>query len=142
VLGETMAGLIDGRGLPTPSAPRRGPEITFSGRLARAYGYGSLAGPALFAGAVEQAQGMLDLAIAVCRDPEPGAVGEALDTIGAALVAARALLDTEQGLRPALDLLFRAVARAATELPDRPFVSSSADDDAGAAELAASRNPA
>lgn len=117
VIGETMAGLIDGRGLAPVSAPRGGAEITLQGRLARTYGYGSLAGPALFAGAIEQAQGMLDLAIAVCRDPEPGAAGEALDTIGAALLAARALLDTEGGVRGALDLLFRVMARAATELP-------------------------
>lgn len=87
------------------------------GRLARAYGYASLAGPAMFSGAVEQAQGMLDLAIAVCRDPDPGEVGEALDQIGAGLIAARALLENEESLRPALDLLFRAVARAATDMP-------------------------
>ena len=115
VIGGTMAGLVDGRGLPPVLPPRGATEITLEGRLARAYGYGSLAGPALFAGAIEQAQGMLDLAIAVCRDPDPGSVGEALDAIGAALLAARALLDTEGGARPALDLLFRAMARAATE---------------------------
>lgn len=118
VIGETMAGLVDGRGLPPVSAPRGATQITLPGRLARAYGYASLAGPAMFAGAVEQAQGMLDLAIAVCRDPHPGEAGEALDAIGAALRAARALLDAEGAMRPALDLLFRAVARAATELPD------------------------
>lgn len=117
VIGETMAGLVDGRGLPSVSAPRGSGEITMPGRLARAYGYGSLAGPALFAGALEQAQGMLDLAIAVCRDPDPGDSGEALDAIGAALIAARALLDTEGGVRGTLDLLFRAVALAATALP-------------------------
>jgi predicted TIM-barrel fold metal-dependent hydrolase len=118
ILGETMAGLIDGRGLPPASTPR-GPEtIALSGRLARAYGYGSLAGPALFAGAAEQARGMLDLAISVCRDPDPGPAGEALDAIGAALVAARALLETDGGLSPAIDLLYRAMARAATERPD------------------------
>jgi predicted TIM-barrel fold metal-dependent hydrolase len=142
VLGETMAGLIDGRGLPAINAPRGGTEITFSGRLARAYGYGSLAGPALFAGAVEQAQGMLDLAIAVCRDPEPGAVGEALDTIGAALIAARTLLDTVDGVRAALDLLFRAVARAATETPDTSLEPALTDADAAATRLSASRDPA
>jgi uncharacterized protein len=115
VVGGTIAGLVDGRGLPSISAPRGRHQITMQGRLARAYGYASLAGPAMFAGAVEQAQGMLDLAIAVCRDPDPGAVGEALDEIGAGLIAARALLESEENLRPALDLLFRAVARAATE---------------------------
>ncbi len=117
VIGETMAGLVDGRGLPPVSKPRGAAEITMQGRLARAYGYGSLAGPALFSGAIEQAQGMLDLAIAVCRDPDPGESGEALDTIGAALIAARALLDTDKGVRGALDLLFRAVALAATASP-------------------------
>jgi hypothetical protein len=110
-----MAGLVDGRGLPPASPPRGGAEITLNGRLARAYGYGSLAGPALFGGAIEQAQGMLDLAIAVCRDPEPGEAGEALDAIGAGFIAARALLNVERGVRGALDLLFRSVVRAATE---------------------------
>ncbi|HEY5286864.1 MAG TPA: amidohydrolase family protein [Solirubrobacteraceae bacterium] len=117
VIGGTMAGLVDGRGLPPVSAPRGTHQITMQGQLARAYGYASLAGPAMFAGAVEQAQGMLDLAIAVCRDPDPGEVGEALDEIGAGLIAARALLESEGNLRPALDLLFRAVARAATDFP-------------------------
>jgi uncharacterized protein len=117
VVGATMAGLVDGRGLPPMSPPRGASQITMQGRLARAYAYAGIAGPAMFAGAVEQAQGMLDLAIAVCRDPEPGDVGEALETIGAALIAARSLLDSEGVVRPALDLLFRAVARAATELP-------------------------
>ena len=117
VIGGTIAGLVDGRGLPPVSSPRGDHQIAMQGRLARAYGYASLAGPAMFAGAVEQAQGMLDLAIAVCRDPDPGGVGEALDEIGAGLIAARALLESEGNLRPALDLLFRAVARAATESP-------------------------
>jgi uncharacterized protein len=118
LLGETVAGLFDGRGLPPVTAPRRGPEITLSGRLARVYGYGSLVGPALFAGAVEQAQAMLDMALAACRDPEPGAVGEALEVIGGALAAAGALLRGEDGVRPAIDLLYRSMARAATEVAD------------------------
>jgi predicted TIM-barrel fold metal-dependent hydrolase len=120
VIGGTIAGLVDGRGLPPVTAPRGATQITLQGRLARAYGYASLAGPAMFAGAVEQAQGMLDLAIAVCRDPDPGTAGAALDAIGAALLAARTLLDSEGVTRSALDLLFRAVARAATEMPGSP----------------------
>jgi predicted TIM-barrel fold metal-dependent hydrolase len=118
VLGGTMAALIDGHGLPPTSPPRRGPSIELSGRLARVYGYASLVGPALFAGAVEQARAMLDMAMAACRDPEPGSVGEALETIGAALSAADALLEVDGGVRRAIDLVYRAIVRAATEIPD------------------------
>jgi hypothetical protein len=119
LLGETVAGLFDGRGLPLVTSPRRGPTITLSGRLARAYGYGSLTGPALFAGAPIQALAMLEMAIAACRDPEPGDVGEALETIGSALSAAAALLQQgDDGVRPAIDLVYRAMARAVTEVAD------------------------
>jgi hypothetical protein len=118
VLGGTMAALLDGHGLPATAPPRRGPSIELSGRLARVYGYASLVGPALFTGAIEQARAMLDMAIAACRDPEPGSVGEALETIGAALSAADALLDAEDGVRAAIDLVYRAIVRAATEIPD------------------------
>ncbi len=118
VLGETMAGLLDGRGLPPVRPPRRGPAIELSGRLARVYGYASLVGPALFTGALEQGQAMLEMAIAACRDPDPGSVGEALETIGRALRAASVLLDAEDGVRPAIDLVYRAIVCAATEIPD------------------------
>jgi hypothetical protein len=118
VLGGTMGALLDGRGLPPTSSPRRGPSVELSGRLARVYGYASLVGPALFTGATDQARAMLDMALAACRDPEPGSVGEALDTIGAALSAADALLDAEGGLRAAIDLVYRSIVRAATEIPD------------------------
>ncbi|MGO9321853.1 MAG: amidohydrolase family protein [Solirubrobacteraceae bacterium] len=118
VLGGTMAALIDGHGLPASGPVRRGPSIELSGRLARVYGYASLVGPALFGGAIEQARGMLDMAVAACRDPEPGTVGEALETIGAALSAAGTLLESEDGVRAAIDLVYRAIVRAATEIPD------------------------
>jgi predicted TIM-barrel fold metal-dependent hydrolase len=119
VLGATMADLLDGRGLPPATPPRRGPSIELSGRLARVYNYGSLTGPALFARVPEQAHAMLEMAIAACRDPEPGDVGEALETIGSALSAAAALLrGPDGGVRAAIDLVYRAIVRAATELPD------------------------
>jgi uncharacterized protein len=117
ILGETIASLVDHKELPSSSSPRGSGQIVMSGRLARVYGYASLAGPALFAGVVDQAKGILELAIAACRDPQPGADGDTLEQVGAALIAARALLDVEGAQRPAIDLLFRAVARAATELP-------------------------
>ena len=119
VLGGTMAALLDSGELPAASPPRRGPSITLSGRLARVYGYASLVGPGLFTGAIEQARAMLDLAVAACRDPEPGPDGEALEQIGAALRAADTLIESEDGLRPAIDLIYRAIVRAATEVPDR-----------------------
>jgi predicted TIM-barrel fold metal-dependent hydrolase len=118
VLGETMASLLDGNGLPPTSPPRRGSSITLSGRLARAYGYASLVGPALFTGAPEQAHAMLNMAQAACRDPEPGEDGEALETIGAALSAADALVTEDGGARAAIDLVYRSIVRAATEVPD------------------------
>jgi hypothetical protein len=118
VLGGTMAALLDGQELPAVKPPRRGPSIELSGRLARVYGYASLVGPALFTGAREQARAMLEMAIAACRDPSPDSVGDALETIGAALRAANVLLEAEDGVRPAIDLVYRANVRAATELPD------------------------
>jgi hypothetical protein len=118
MLGGTMASLLDGRGLPPATAPRRASKVTLEGRLARVYGYGSLTGPALFAGAPEQALAMLQMALAACRDPQPGTVGEALETIGAALDAATTLLREPKGVRAAIDLVYRATVRAATELPD------------------------
>jgi Amidohydrolase len=118
VLGGTMAKLLGGEPLPPVTPPRRGGTITLSGRLARVYGYASLVGPALFGGAVEQARAMLDMASAACRDPEPDSVGEALEVIGAALGAADVLLQTDDGTRAAIDLVYRAIVRAATEMPD------------------------
>jgi predicted TIM-barrel fold metal-dependent hydrolase len=118
LLGGTMATLLDGDGLPETSPPRRRDTIELSGRLARVYGYASLVGPALFSGAVEQARAMLDMALAACRDPDPGTVGDALETIGAALGAASELLEEEGGVRAAIDLVYRANVRAATEIPD------------------------
>jgi uncharacterized protein len=130
LIGGTMAGLIDGRGLPDASLPRGARRVTMDTRLARVYGYGSLAGPALFAGARDQALGMLDLAVSACRDPEPGPEREALEQIGAALMAARALLGVDGGVAPAIDLLYRSMALAATE--HRAPASELTDDSAGA----------
>lgn len=118
MLGGTMAMLMDEGQLPPVQPPRRGSAIKLSGRLARVYGYSSLVGPAIFGGAPEQAAAMLGMAIAACRDPDPGPDGEALETIGAALRAAATLLAEEDGVRAAIDLVYRSTARAATELTD------------------------
>ena len=119
MLGGTMAALIDGEELPAETPPRRGPSITVSGRLMRAYGYASLVGPALFTGVAAQAAAMLDMAIAATRDPEPGADGEALETIGRALTTAGKLASEEDGIRAAIDLVYRSNVLAATQIADR-----------------------
>ena len=118
MLGGTMAALIDGEELPAVTPPRRGPRIEVSGRLMRAYGYASLVGPALFTGVAEQAAAMLDMAIAATRDPDPGDDGEALETMGRALSAAAMLAVEEDGIRPAIDLVYRSNVLAATQVPD------------------------
>ncbi len=118
LLGGTMAALVDGDELPPVTPPRRGGTITLSGRLARVYGYASLVGPALFTGVVEQAAAMLDMAVASCRDPEPGEDGPQLETIGRALEAASRLMTEENGIRPAIDLLYRSNVLAATKVAD------------------------
>jgi hypothetical protein len=118
MLGGTMAALIDGEELPAETPPRRGPSITVSGRLMRAYGYASLVGPALFTGVAAQAAAMLDMAIAATRDPDPGQDGEALETIGRALTAAGKLASEEDGIRAAIDLVYRSNVLAATQIAD------------------------
>jgi predicted TIM-barrel fold metal-dependent hydrolase len=118
VLGGTMTMLMDHRELPPVTPPRRGAQIKLSGRLARVYGYCSLVGPAIFGGAPDQAQAMLGMAIAACRDPEPGPDAEALEAIGNALRTADVLLGEEDGVRAAIDLVYRSTARAATEVLD------------------------
>jgi hypothetical protein len=118
LLGETMAMLMDRGELPASQPPRRGDAIALSGRLARVYGYCSLVGPAIFGGVLEQARAMLDMAVAACRDPEPGGDGEALEAIGNALHCAATLLGEEDGVRAGIDLVYRSTARAATELLD------------------------
>ncbi len=116
VLGGTMAGLLDGRGLPTPSAPRAEPQRRVHARMIRIYGYLLTAGPALFTGNVEMARGSLELARAACRDRQAGALEEPLERVADALDAALVLLAQGDGaLRPTLDLVQRCLAVSATE---------------------------
>jgi predicted TIM-barrel fold metal-dependent hydrolase len=128
MLGETMAALIDGEELPAPTERRRPGAIALSGRLARIYGYASLAGPALFGGSAEQALAMIEMALAACRLPDavaeqaPDHEREALSVIHPALEATNVLLSGADGsqtrVRAAMDLLFRTIALAATGVSD------------------------
>lgn len=134
ILGETMAALIDGEELPAPDEWRRPSAIALSGRLARVYGYASLAGPALFAGVTDQALAMTEMAIAACRLPRSAAADapdherEALAMIQPALESAIVLLresETSEGAtRAAIDILFRSIALAATTVPDAEAIEA------------------
>jgi len=117
MLGETMARLLDGRPLPTPQPPRGSSLLTVPGRLARVYGYASTAGPALFAGMLERAREGVEMALAAAREPELGEDSEALEIIRPALEAASTLIVSEQGARPAIDLLYRTMVRSITDVP-------------------------
>jgi hypothetical protein len=117
---------LSGEDLPPVTAPRAPERITLSGRLARVYGYASLTGPALFSGLAEQAQAMLEMALAACRDPRPGADRHALEMIAAALDCARELGRGADGTAGALNLIYCSMVCAATETPPPPDDARSA----------------
>ena len=120
VAGGTMTALVEGRPL-APAAPPRIPQIrSVSGRLVRLAGYIATAFGAIVGGGppIEPMRGLGHLALArtVCRDPDPGVVGPALERIDALLAAAEELIagGAENPL-PAFGLLVAAGAIAATE---------------------------
>jgi predicted TIM-barrel fold metal-dependent hydrolase len=114
-LGGTMASLIDGHGLPVASPPRGSSRLELSGPLLRIFNYCTMSGPAMFQRDIATARGPLDLALATCRDPHPGAAGPALADIGRALSAAVTLLEDEGSISRSLDLVHRCMSRAVTE---------------------------
>jgi predicted TIM-barrel fold metal-dependent hydrolase len=122
MVGATMIDVLEGRPLPAATPPRV-PEVrAINGRLARINGYLMMA----FAAAIgsgpppnfERGLQFISLARAVCRDPEPGAVGPALERIDALLSAAEQLVATDrEQARVAFGLVLAAGVIAATEPP-------------------------
>ena len=118
VLGATMAGLLDGHGLPPVTPPRRGPSITLSGRLARVYGY---AQPHR-SGAVRRACPNRRWRCSRWRSPPAATPSPAMSARRSRRSARRSApprccCRRQDGVRPAIDLVYRAIVRAATELP-------------------------
>jgi predicted TIM-barrel fold metal-dependent hydrolase len=120
LVGATMMDVLDGRPLPDPTPPRV-PEIRpINGRLARVNGYLMMS----FAAALgsgpppnfDHGLQFVALARGVCRDPDPGVAGPALERIDALLSAAEQLVtaDREQA-RAAFGLVMAAAVTAATE---------------------------
>lgn len=115
ILGGTIGAALEGEPLPLARPPLGSGGYHLRGPLARVYTYLAMAAPAVFQGLSEQARGGIELALAACRDPDPGAAGPALEMIAAALTAASRLLAEPGGRPAALDLLHRSLTHAATE---------------------------
>jgi hypothetical protein len=118
--GGTMRALLEGEGLPSATPPRLGAVRATSGRLTRVAGYLVMgfgaamgSGPPLDA---TRAAPMVALARAVCRDPDPGVAGPALERIDRLLAdAERLLAGTPEQVPLAIGLLMGAAAIAGTE---------------------------
>jgi predicted TIM-barrel fold metal-dependent hydrolase len=126
LVGATMMDVLDGRPLPDPTPPRV-PEIRpINGRLARIIGYLMMSFAAALASGpplnFDRGLQFAALARGVCRDPDPGVAGPALERIDALLSAAEQSVtaDGEQA-RAAFGLVMAAAVIAATE----PLAASS-----------------
>jgi uncharacterized protein len=125
LVGGTMEDVLERRALAPVTAPRV-PEIrAVSGRLLRVNGYVMMA----FAAAIgagpppdfTRSLQPISLARAACRDPEPGAAGQALARIDELLAAAEQILSAGgDDSRLGLGLVMAAAVIAATE----PFATT------------------
>jgi uncharacterized protein len=92
VAGASTARLVAGEA-PTPARPPVGPRVqSIPGGLARIVGYSSMAFGAMFSGGPDRAAEVTELALSVCRDPEPGELGPTYERLGSSLGTAAALL--------------------------------------------------
>jgi len=125
IASGTITALLEGRRLAAATPPRLPQVRPISGSLARVSGYLLMS----FAAAVsagpppDPARGLggIELARAVCRDPNPGAARSALERIDTLLAAAEQLLvGTREQVSLAFGLVMTASAIAATEPIDHP----------------------
>ncbi|MEO9121132.1 MAG: amidohydrolase family protein [Solirubrobacteraceae bacterium] len=120
VAGGTISAVLEGRAPAVATAPRVAQIRSTSGRLARLSGY-LLMAFAVVVGAgppPDPARALpgLQLARAVCRDPDPGEVGPALERVDQLLAAAEQLIvQSREHAFLAVGLLMAASAIAATE---------------------------
>jgi hypothetical protein len=120
LVGATMIDILEGRPLGVPRPPRI-PEIRpISGRLARVNGYLLMSFAAALAAApppeFTRSLPFIALARTVCRDPDPGAAGPALERIDTLLCAAEQLIAAGgEQTRAAFGLVAAAGVIAATE---------------------------
>jgi hypothetical protein len=120
LVGGTMEAILERRPLAEMTAPRLPAVRPVSGRLIRINGYVMMSfAAALSAGPPPDPARSLPfvaMARAVCRDPDPGPAGPALERIDALLATAeQALSAGAEDARTALGLVIAAAVIAATE---------------------------
>lgn len=119
VAGGTMAAVLDGQGPPPARAPRIARVRPVSGALMRVESYLLMSfGSVIGANPPDPTRALpwISLAHGVCRDPDPGPAGPALERIATLLTAAERLVALHpEDWRPAIGLVFAAAAIAATE---------------------------
>ncbi len=118
--GGTITALLEGRELAAPTPPRVPQVRSVNGRLSRITSYVLMSFSAVVDGGrppdPERALPGLRFARSVCRDPDPGAIGPALERIDALLAAAEQVLaGPREQARAAFGLIMAAGAIAATE---------------------------
>jgi predicted TIM-barrel fold metal-dependent hydrolase len=125
LVGGTMKDILEGRPLADPKPPRVPQIRLISGRLARINGYLLMA----FAAALSsgpppdfaRSMPFVAMARAVCRDPDPGRAGPALEQIDKLLSTAEAVLAPGgEHARIAVGLVMAAAVIAATQ----PFTAT------------------
>jgi GNAT superfamily N-acetyltransferase len=120
VAGGTISALLDGRAPAAATPPRLAEVRPTSGRLARVSGYLLMTFAAVVDGGSPpdpaRAVPGIQLARAVCRDPDPGIAGPALERIDSLLAVAEQLI-AKSGAQAflAFGLVMAASAIAATE---------------------------
>jgi uncharacterized protein len=120
LVGTTMTNILEGRPPAEPKPPRLPHIRPVSGRLSRINGYVVMAFAAALSSApppdFARSLPFVSMARSVCRDPDPGPVGPALERIDTLLYAAEQLIVSggEQA-RGALGLVIAAAVIAATE---------------------------
>lgn len=114
VLGGTMRGVLAHDAPATPTTPRRPRTLTIDGSLMRLYTYCATAFADVVRNRAASARESLELALSVCRDPDPGPAGNALDRIRPVLEVVVAALENP-GARVPVDALYLAMTVAATE---------------------------
>jgi predicted TIM-barrel fold metal-dependent hydrolase len=117
IIGGTATAMVEGRPLPPAGPPPAPAVVRMDARLARLHSAIVMAFGCAFV-APDQAKWIVEGALAICRDPDPGPAQAALERIAPLLEGALVLFEAGER-RPGLSLLVPALIVSATEVPQR-----------------------